>query len=148
MSIDNLIQEITASETWPIRLAILRPHGQLRDCDFDGDNDADTRHFGAFLDDTLQGIVSIYQRQNSAFKGSGFQIRAMATMPEVRGQGVGSNLLEHAESYAFAVGADYIWANSRTSALGFYQNLGFVRHGQEFHIEGIGPHFLIQKLRY
>jgi len=92
----------------------------------------------------LVGVVSIYKRLNSeVHTGCGFQIRAMATCDSVRGKGIGLKLLNSAETCAFDLGAHYLWANARTSATGFYKKAGYTVCGEEFDIQGVGPHFLI-----
>ena len=139
------IREIQSKETLNIRLEILRPNGTLKDCVFPGDSEHTTKHFGAFIDHSLVGIVSIYKVGHSSFKGLGFQIRAMATLPEARGKGAGSYLLKSAEAYAFNHGADYIWANARTSAKEFYRKTGYCVSEYEFNIKGIGPHVIVSK---
>ena len=140
------IKEIEAEQTWEIRLPTLRPNGSLKDCVFEGDDEPSTTHFGCFAMDELVGIVSIYQQDNSEFKGSGYQLRAMATLPKVRGSGAGSKLLQTAESHAFCLGSDYIWANARASAQGFYLKYGYEIYGQQFEVQSVGPHFLMCKL--
>jgi len=139
------IRKIKASETLLLRRNILRPGLTLEQCNFFGDEDDSTIHLGCFLDATLVGVVSIYKRSNSdVHTGCGFQIRAMATCDSVRGKGIGLKLLNSAETCAFdLVGAHYLWANARTSAIGFYKKAGYTVCGEEFDIEGVGPHFLI-----
>ena len=68
----------------------------------------------------------------------------MATLSEVRGRGFGRLLLEAAVGLAADRGSRLIWANARTSALGFYERNGFERVGEEFEIPAIGPHFLLK----
>ena len=38
-----------------------------------------------------------------------------------------------------------LWCNARTSAMGFYQNVGFEKIGEEFDIPTVGPHVLMFK---
>lgn len=65
----------------------------------------------------------------------------MATREAFRGSGCGRALFEAGRSWALGVGRVRIWCNARSSAAGFYERLGFERHGEEFEIDGIGPHF-------
>lgn len=139
------IREINAKQTWEIRWPVLRPNGTQADCVFEGDDEADTQHFGAYFEQALIGTVSIYHRAHSALLGNGYQFRAMATLPEVRGSCAGTRLLMHAEATVFNEGADYLWGNSRASALAFYLKLGYQSKGDEFEITGIGLHTLIYK---
>ena len=56
------------------------------------------------------------------------------------------DLLEYAEKKVIQSEANYIWANARTSAWGFYEKLGYKILGEQFEIKGIGPHYLIYKV--
>ena len=140
------IREVGSQDTLELRLMVLRPNGSLADCTFPGDDDAFTKHYGAFVENSLFGIVSIYPREHADFSGVGFQIRAMATLPQARGKGAGSRLLKAAEVYAFENDADYVWANARISAMEFYRKSEYTIDDNEFHIEGVGPHVIVSKL--
>lgn len=138
------IIEITAGETLRLRRNILRPGLELEQCNYPGDADSSTHHLGCYLNKQLVGIVSIYERSNFELQsGCGYQIRAMATSETVRGQGLGFSLLKAAEELAFKSGANYLWANARSSAIGFYKKAGYDIGDDEFQIEGVGAHFLI-----
>jgi GNAT superfamily N-acetyltransferase len=137
-------REINAVTTLKLRCSILRPHQTEVDCIYPGDNDANTKHFGAFINSQLVGIISIYKQDCIEFyKLEGYQIRAMATIEEVRGKGIGLKLLQLAELYAFSNKAAYIWANARVSAKVFYQKAGYEADLKEFVLKDIGPHVLV-----
>jgi len=141
------IQHINASETLSLRNKILRPDLELAECSYPGDNDSSTHHLGCIHNDNLVGIVSIYERVHEELhSGSSFQIRAMATSESVRGQGIGLKLLRAAEALAFNSGAEYIWANAREVAIGFYIKSGYKIKGKAFNIPNVGSHFLVYKL--
>lgn len=140
------ICRIEAAQTLALRLEILRPGQGIEDCVFPGDDDLKTGHFGAFQKDSIIAIVSIYARQSPDLQGgSGYQIRAMATKETVRGLGLGRLLLEAAEEFAIQSGADYLWANARTTALKFYDKAGYQQQSEIFDIKGVGPHIIISK---
>ena len=139
------IKAITAADTLMLRQQILRPGGELTDCQFPGDTDRSTQHIGAYLKGDLVGIVSVYARACKELGENGFQLRAMAVSEAARGKQVGLKLLGAAEEAAFAAGADYIWANARASALGFYEKADYQVLGDEFMIEGVGAHFLVYR---
>ncbi len=141
------IKEIPSKQTLPLRNEILRPGKDISACIFEGDDAPDTRHFGA-IDEAgdIVGVVSVYRKGHQAIhQESAWQIRAMATSRAYRGQGVGSLLLAAAESYAKRIGASVMWANARSSAIGFYAKAGYSVISGEFMIDGIGPHYLIVK---
>ena len=139
------IKAIKAADTLTLRQQILRPDGDLPGCQFPGDTDSATRHFGAYLDSTLVGIVSVYEQVCPELGKYGYQLRAMAVSESARGKQVGLKLLAVVEEAAFAAGADCIWANARLGALGFYEKAGYQVLGDEFDIEGVGAHILVFK---
>lgn len=153
----NII-EIQASDTLILRQRLLRQALPPQDCYFPGDHDSTTFHLGCLmhgqgLDDEnsetaedLVGIVSMYKRDNDVVHaGCGYQIRAMASDERARGKGVGLNLLNTAQTMAWAGGADYIWANARATAVGFYVKAGYRVVGDVFEIAGVGPHYVVYR---
>lgn len=141
------VKEISSRATLPLRGAVLRPGKTISECIFEGDDAPTTRHFGA-IDDAgnIVGIVSVYRNGNPAIADTlVYQIRAMATSPACRGQGVGNLLLAAAEGYAQSQGAALIWANARSSAIGFYTKSGYSPASEEFVIQGVGAHYLVTK---
>ncbi len=139
------IKQIPSVATIPLRNQILRPSRPESDCIYPGDDAPTTAHFAAYQGEQQVGIVSIYQVNFAEQHGVGYQIRAMATVAAVRGQGVGAQLLAHAEAYAMQHNADYIWANARASAQGFYAKQGYQIDQKVFEIKGVGPHHLATK---
>jgi predicted GNAT family N-acyltransferase len=141
------IKEIPSKQTLPLRNEILRPGKDISTCIFEGDDAPDTRHFGA-IDEAgnIVGVVSVYRNGHPAVhQESAWQIRAMATSIAYRGTGVGSLLLVSAENYARESGGLVIWANARSSAIGFYAKSGYSVISEEFVIDGVGPHYLVIK---
>lgn len=140
------IKEINSTETLELRHKILRPSFSLSECSYPGDDDRSTYHLGAFLNNNLVGIVSVYCKSHLNIQnGQGYQVRAMAVIESVRGGGVGLKLLSEAESLAFGAGAKYIWANARVSAIDFYKKAAYKVIGDEFYVKGVGSHFLVTK---
>ena len=138
---------ITAAETWPLRLAVLRPGRPIEAAQFPGDDAETTRHFGAFRDGSLLGIASLYLAEMPEQPGlRAFQLRGMATALEARGLGLGCALVHACLAFTREQGAQMVWCNARTSAAGFYSKLGFETVGGEFEIPDVGPHFRM-KLR-
>ncbi len=142
------IFRINAQDTLPLRGLVLRPGKPKSHCIFDGDELESTAHFGVTENNKILGIVSVYRRNSDKISlANGYQIRAMATDPTARGRGIGTMLLSAAEKYAFEHGAEYIWANARVGAKGFYAKAGYNVDSFEFEIAGVGPHVLIRKDR-
>ena len=140
------IQKIDVKDTYDLRHKLLRPHQSIDLCQYPGDLDSHTAHFGAYRSGEIVGILSIYKVQNNAIDiAESWQLRAMATTADIRGKGYGSKLIHEAEQYASHQGARCIWANSRLNAVGFYENHGYSSIGSEFIIQDIGPHYLVHK---
>ncbi len=140
------IVQIKPVDTLPLRQEILRPKSPLSECVYEGDDETTTVHFGAIDDGVVVGIISMYQRSCPEISNAeGFQLRAMATVLAIRGQGAGSKLLKEAEDYAKNKGAKYLWANARSVAIDFYKKSGYSISPLKFEIEGIGSHYLISK---
>ncbi len=140
------VVKIEAKDTYEIRNKILRPHQAIDKCQYPGDLDSTTAHYGVFERRGIVGILSIYKVQNKKIDiPDSWQLRAMATSEDVRGKGYGLKLLQEAESYVKTYEAKCIWANSRLGAVGFYKRSGYSSMGDEFHIQDIGPHYLVYK---
>ncbi|AWB64952.1 N-acetyltransferase [Saccharobesus litoralis] len=138
------IRPILFSDTLSLRHQILRPDLEFDQCIYPGDKMETTHHLGGFIEGNHLGILTIYKRSKpEEFEGQGYQIRAMATCPTVRQQGMGLKLLKTAEKIAFESGASYLWANARKTAIGFYQKAGYTVDNHEFNIAGVGKHHLV-----
>jgi len=145
LSSENLpaffIRTITAAETLPLRLAVLRPGRPAESARFLGDNDSATQHFGAFQNEKLLGIASLFRAEMPEMpKLSAFQLRGMAVSPEARDAGLGRALTLACIEFGKNNRAELLWCNARTSALAFYRKLGFQIVGEEFAVPDIGPH--------
>ena len=135
---------IPVKAVYGLRHSVLRPNGTIEDCKFPGDIDDTTVQFGAYRDEELVGIASLYcERLPEEDDQVGWRIRGMATELSVRGQGFGQLLVENCIATAKENGADVLWCNARSSAVGFYQKLVFESIGDEFEIPTIGPHYLM-----
>ena len=142
MSAPADIRFISTAETMPLRCAILRPNRPPESAQFPGDNEPTTRHLGAFRDGNIVGIASLYAAEFKERPGvSAYQLRGMATAPEVRGERFGWELVLSCIRFARENEADILWCNARTGAVGFYRKLGFETIGDEFEYPDVGPHF-------
>ena len=145
------IRAIAATETIAVRWPVLRPGFPRETAIFDGDDAPGTLHFGAFVGDRLVGVASIYlvpyPEKIAAQPGvsPAFQLRGMATLPEVRGAGFGKALLNACVAAARENGAAILWCNARTSAADFYAKNGWRFEGEEFDIPTVGPHFRMSR---
>lgn len=136
------VKPILAAETLTIRWMILRPGFPPETAIFEGDNAQTTQHFGGFIGDRLVGVASIYQipSPDRVTVLRAWQLRGMATLPDVRGLGVGKALVVACESSVRDSGDTLLWCNARTSAIDFYAQLGWTVSSDEFDIPTVGPH--------
>lgn len=138
------IKQISADETYPIRLEVLRkgiplPHK------FKGDFDSDTFHLGVFHKTKLVGVSSFMKVDNENFDGFQYQLRGMATLEESRGLGVGRKMMVEAFEILKEKQVDCLWCNARIVAVDFYKKMGLKIDGDLFDIELVGNHYVMYK---
>jgi GNAT superfamily N-acetyltransferase len=137
------IRPITAEQTLDLRHAILRPGRPRETAIFPGDDAATSRHFGAYVGERLVGVATIHYvplLDRPDFDPA-YQVRGMATIDEMRGQGAGAALLAACVEEAKHGGGQWLWCNARVGAAGFYERHGFKIQGGIFEIPDVGPHF-------
>ena len=139
-----LVKEISAEETYDIRLKVLR-NGINLPCQFDGDFDSDTFHLGVFEGNQLAGISSFVKTKKPSFDVEQYQLRGMATLPETRGKGYGKLMLQKSFELLKNRSVKTIWCNAREIALHFYLKQDFKILGKPFDIDEIGIHYLLYK---
>ncbi len=129
-----------------VRHDLLRPHQEPWQIMFDGDDDADTLHVGAFRGEELVGVASVMREPFPGEDGpTGWRVRGMATLPEVRGQGYGGALLERCLTHIADHGGQRAWCNARVDAAGFYRRYGFESEGGVVELPAIGPHVVMRR---
>lgn len=142
----QIIREISALETFPVRHPVLRPGKNIETCHFEGDSLPSTHHFGLFTDDELAGVASLFKADYELFvEKTQFQLRGMAVLEKFQKRGIGVALVNYAESKAKSLNAEIIWFNAREIAVPFYQKLGYEVTGKPFNIGDIGAHFIMFK---
>ncbi|PHS52517.1 MAG: GNAT family N-acetyltransferase [Lutibacter sp.] len=138
------IKKITALETYPIRLEVLRKNIPMP-YEFSGDLAIDTFHLGAFKNNELIAISSFMKVNNKNFKGEQYQLRGMATIAKYQGYGAGKMMMQKAFSILTILKMDCLWCNARIIAVNFYKNQGLKTFGKLFSIEHIGDHYVMFK---
>lgn len=94
---------------------------------------------GAFEEDVILGCCMVVKENELECR-----LRQMAVLNTLRGKGVGRALMTFAENIARDRGFKRMIMHARSSALGFYEKLGYVSVGDEF-IEITIPHYIMQK---
>ena len=145
---------ISSTETSPLRHAILRPNQPLDACIYPGDDDPTSFHLAIrdsdpkpTASDALIAVASFY-REPLPGDTAGLpqlRIRGMAVLLEHRNKGLGRALVHAGLDIAQSQSPPpaLAWCNARTTACAYYKKLGFTPRGDEFEIDGIGPHFVM-----
>ncbi|NJN16898.1 MAG: GNAT family N-acetyltransferase [Oscillochloris sp.] len=140
-----MIRGISAAEARVIRSMVLRPGQAAEQLVYPGDDEPPSFHGGAFHEDQLVGIASVYPEAHPAYDWpAAWRLRGMATLPEVRGMGYGKGLIQVCLAHIAAHGGQNLWCNGRVNAAGFYTLLGFAAYGDEFITES-GPHYVFRR---
>lgn len=119
------IKALSWQDCIPLRHSVLWPDKPPAFCEVEGDCTA--THFGAFEDDKLVSVLSLFQH------GDAIRLRKFATAEDYQGQGIGSALLNHALAYSRNMGASRFWCDAREASLGFYQRFGLEAEGERFY---------------
>lgn len=132
-------RRVTVEEILPLRHRILRAGLPFETASFDGDQDANARHYAAIWGD---GAVCCLSLMPSEWEGRpAWQLRGMATAEQAQGRGLGRRLLEMAVAESRRDEPQRIfWCNARTSAIGFYEKLGWRVMSEPFDVLTAGPH--------
>ncbi|MBD2756047.1 GNAT family N-acetyltransferase [Spirosoma validum] len=107
------IRSIAHEQTYPLRHSVLWP-----DKPFDYvkvENDAEGHHFGAFEDDKLIAVISLFVSDGAA------RFRKFAAHPDRQRQGIGTRLMKHIITEARHLGATTLWCDARLDAADFYR---------------------------
>ena len=140
-----VVRRITVQEAMPVRLDVLRRGTPSRDAAYDGDDEASALHIGAEMSGAVIATSTWLMRpwQNDS-EALAVQLRGMAVLDSAQNTGVGRALIDAGVAHARGVGARYVWAKARDSALYFYDRCGFSQEGEQFIEPASGvPHHLV-----
>jgi phosphoribosylformimino-5-aminoimidazole carboxamide ribotide isomerase len=135
---DISIEQIRPELTWRLRQQVLYPQQKLHEMEMDEDNDG--YHFGAFRNNKLVGVVSLFQR------GDDFQFRKFAVDASVQNMGIGSAMLLYLTNFVLNEEGKRLWCNARLSAIPFYLKHGFAQTGEHFSKNGFDYEILEKQL--
>lgn len=140
------IRKIAAQETYIVRHPVLRKGKPIESCQFDGDDLATTQHFGLYENNSLEGVISLFDNNHPLFEEKHqAQIRGMAVLENNQNKGFGRLLVSHSEQELKSQKTELIWFNARENAVGFYQKMGYEIIGNAFDIPGVGIHYVMWK---
>ncbi|WP_431780412.1 GNAT family N-acetyltransferase [Streptomyces chumphonensis] len=141
---------VPLADVFPLRWEVLRPGLPQESAAFPEDAGPGAFHIAAFgpgpSGGTVLGCGSFYPEPfpgPGGPAGTAYRIRGMASAEAARGHGYGAAVLAAGSREAAARGARVLWCNGRTEARAFYERHGYRVHGEEFAIEGVGPHYVL-----
>ncbi|ARQ72523.1 GNAT family N-acetyltransferase [Streptomyces marincola] len=138
---------VDLAEIFALRHRVLRPGLDRATAEFPEDGGADTRHLAAYGPHApgVLACITLFPDPLPGTAVAAYRFRGMASAPEARGLGYGAAVLAAAAAEASALGAGLLWCNGRVGARGFYERQGFTVAGEEFEIEGVGPHLVFTR---
>lgn len=141
------IKKVDTSQIRDLRYKVLWPHLKGPDaCQIPPDTADSTFHMGAFVNGKVVGAATFIQDINPRFEEKNqYRLRAMATDPEMRGYGVGADLVTKAIEELKRMNVKLLWCDARLIATGFYEKQDFKIKGQVYQVPKIGPHKLMYK---
>ena len=138
---DVVIREVPIAQTRALRQAVLRPTDTFEA--LAGHESPRAFAVGAFERERLLAVGFVAPEGGP---GS-WRVRGMATVPEARGRGIGTAVLDALVTHAIDEDATRIWCNARTPAVPLYERAGFRVASEEFELPEIGPHFVMELVR-
>jgi ribosomal protein S18 acetylase RimI-like enzyme len=140
------IKLIKSNELLFLRSKILRNNIDPNDCKFEGDNDLDSYHFGAFISGKIVGAVSLINNKCEKIKiESCYQMRGLCIDSKFQNKGIGKKLVDAVERKLKEKKIKNIWMNARDSAISFYLKLNYTNSDIKYSIGQIGLHYLMHK---
>lgn len=141
------VGQVPVERIFGLRKAVLRPYlGPDDEYVLPDDFAPTTVAFAARTDDDVVVSVARLTPEPPPFereRAQGWRLRAMATAPSVRNQGVGGAVLDAVIAYIAAQGGGTLWCNARVAAKGLYARAGLETWGEEWEEPEIGPHVVM-----
>ena len=140
------IKQVNVEIIRPLRNLVLRPGQPIESTDYNRDKEFQTLHYANIINQKVCSISTFYPEPIPAIEASvAYRLRGMATHPNYRRQGLARAMMHQAMVDIQKLGCDLLWCKARLVAIDFYESLGFMKIGQIYEIEGIGPHYTMYK---
>ncbi len=141
----KIIEIESAEILYPIRHKVLWGHKEIENCGLAVDKIKTTFHIGAVMaTDKIVGTSTFIKESNQEFKAKHqYRLRAMATDPDIRNQGIGKKIILKAMASLKEKQIELLWCDARVIACDFYEKLGFKIKGEIYEVPEIGPHKLM-----
>jgi GNAT superfamily N-acetyltransferase len=138
-----IVEAVPASVTFPLRQQDLRPHESFERLALPGDDDPDSCHLAARTAHRRVVGTATVRREAPPWEPAtrtAWRLRGMATSEGLRGQGIGTQVLDAVITHVASRGGGLLWCNARTPAIAFYERAGFLTRGERWMDPNIGPH--------
>lgn len=116
------IRSLTPEQTYPLRHAVLWPDKPVDYVRIDTDGEG--LHYGAFRDDELVAVISLFIDGETGDSGRTVRFRKFATRPDCQRMGIGTQLMNHSIDEARRLNATVLWCDARLDAADFYRRFG------------------------
>lgn len=137
---------VDAAQVRPLRGALLRPGQPVEQLVFAGDEAPDTLHAALMSKGRPVAVASVMRNPfPPAGDAHDWRVRGMATLPDLRGRGLGGRLLACCAAHAREHEGRRLWCNARVGARAFYERGGMTVVGERFELPTIGWHYLMVK---
>jgi GNAT superfamily N-acetyltransferase len=137
------VERVSAADTYPLRQRVLRPGQPPGAARFARDDDPSTASFAARTADGEVVATAVVYPEPCPWlpdRPRAWRLRGMATAPDRRGRGIGTQVLRAALAHVAAGGGELVWCNARDPARRLYERAGFRPHGAPWDDPEIGPH--------
>ncbi|MGD6818024.1 GNAT family N-acetyltransferase [Metabacillus sp. 84] len=140
------IKQIHSADAAALRQRVILPVTPLEECKYDGDENHETIHIGAYAQDQLVGAASFYQEQHTKIKGDGmYRLRGLAIDPDHRNELRGQTLILFGENLLAQLGISGLWCTTKASNKPYYEHLGFKEAGYTYNDRNKGLQVLMMK---
>jgi GNAT superfamily N-acetyltransferase len=113
--------------TVELRDSILRKPLGLRFSEEELEAEKDSHHLACYRGDRLVGCLVL-----RPLLDGDVQMRQVAVVPDLQGQGIGRAMVEYSEALARTIGFTRMILHARETAVPFYEKLGYARLGNRF----------------
>jgi GNAT superfamily N-acetyltransferase len=145
------MRRVELADVIDLRHQVLREGLPREEAVFEGDAGPTARHYAAVelspgTGGRVRTVCCATFHLNAWAGETAWQLRGMATAPDLRGRGVGRALMEWAEQdLRQAAPVRLLWCNARVPALSFYLAQGWEIRSEIFDIPTAGPHHKLTK---
>lgn len=143
------VERCSTVEILPLRTSILRDGTPSQDARYDEDDLEGTVHLVVRKDGNIVATSTwLIRPWPQDPLELAMQLRGMAVAKHLQGRGLGSVVLAAGVRHAKDLGAKYVWARARDTALYFYERHGFAIVGEEFidDTSGFSHHLVVQSV--